>query len=37
VRLLRASGFEARRLDTGLPEWRHDGRPVETGLGVQSA
>lgn len=28
VRLLRAQGLRARRLDIGLPEWRRDGRPV---------
>lgn len=28
VSLLRARGYEARRLDGGLPEWRHEGRPV---------
>jgi DNA-binding transcriptional ArsR family regulator len=28
VRLLRARGFDARRLDVGFPEWRRDGRPV---------
>lgn len=30
VRLLRARGLEARRLDVGFPEWRRDGFPVET-------
>jgi rhodanese-related sulfurtransferase len=30
VRLLRERGLKARRLDVGLPEWRHGGRPVET-------
>jgi rhodanese-related sulfurtransferase len=28
VRLLRARGRSARRLDLGFPEWRRDGRPV---------
>lgn len=28
VRLLRARGFVARRLDVGFPEWRRAGRPV---------
>jgi len=28
VRLLRARGLEARRLDVGFPEWRRAGRPV---------
>ena len=30
VRLLRARGLDARRLDVGYPEWRRAGRPVET-------
>jgi len=30
VRLLRARGRKARRLDVGYPEWRRAGRPVET-------
>jgi rhodanese-related sulfurtransferase/DNA-binding MarR family transcriptional regulator len=30
VRLLRARGVKARRLDVGLPEWRRAGHPVET-------
>ena len=29
VRLLRARGLRARRLDVGFPEWRRAGRPVE--------
>jgi rhodanese-related sulfurtransferase len=29
VRLLRARGLNARRLDVGLPEWRRAGLPVE--------
>lgn len=29
VRLLRARGLEARRLDVGFPEWRSAGLPVE--------
>ena len=29
VRLLRAEGLKARRLDVGFPEWRRAGRPVE--------
>jgi rhodanese-related sulfurtransferase len=28
VRLLRARGLSARRLDVGFPEWRREGRPV---------
>jgi rhodanese-related sulfurtransferase/predicted transcriptional regulator len=30
VRLLRARGLDARRLDVGFPEWRRAGLPVET-------
>jgi rhodanese-related sulfurtransferase len=30
VRLLRARGLRARRLDVGFPEWRLSGRPVAT-------
>ena len=30
VRLLRARGLKARRLDVGYPEWRRTGLPVET-------
>lgn len=30
VRLLRARGLEARRLEVGFPEWRRAGLPVET-------
>jgi rhodanese-related sulfurtransferase len=29
VRLLRARGLRARRLDVGFPEWQRAGRPVE--------
>ena len=29
VRLLRARGLNARRLDVGLPEWRRAGLPIE--------
>ncbi|HSL63303.1 MAG TPA: rhodanese-like domain-containing protein [Gaiellaceae bacterium] len=29
VRLLRARGLKARRLDVGFPEWRRAGLPVE--------
>ena len=35
VAALRARGFEARRLEDGLPEWRAAGLPVETGQGAQ--
>ncbi len=34
VRLLRARGVEARRLDVGFPEWRRAGLPVAAGGGV---
>jgi rhodanese-related sulfurtransferase len=30
VRMLRARGLKARRLDVGFPEWRRAGLPVET-------
>jgi len=30
VRVLRARGLKARRLDVGFPEWRRAGLPVET-------
>jgi rhodanese-related sulfurtransferase len=32
VRLLRARGLSARRLDVGYPEWRREGRPVAAAL-----
>jgi rhodanese-related sulfurtransferase/DNA-binding transcriptional ArsR family regulator len=31
VQRLRAAGFDARRLDGGLPDWRADGHPVAQG------
>ena len=31
VRLLRGKGYRVRRLDLGFPEWRAEGRPIETG------
>src|SRR5690606_22447045 len=31
VARLREAGLTARRLDGGLPEWRHSGLPVESG------
>jgi ArsR family transcriptional regulator len=31
VAALRARGFEARRLEDGLPEWRAARLPIETG------
>jgi len=31
VRQLRSAGFRARRLQDGMPEWRHGGYPVSTG------
>lgn len=33
VAALRKLGFNARRLEGGLPEWREDGRPVLVGAG----
>jgi rhodanese-related sulfurtransferase len=30
VRLLRARGLKALRLDMGFPEWQRAGLPVET-------
>lgn len=33
VALLRAQGYQARRLADGLPEWRADGLPVVIGTG----
>jgi rhodanese-related sulfurtransferase len=30
VRLLRARGLKARRLEVGFPEWRRAGLPIET-------
>ncbi|MCX6020670.1 MAG: metalloregulator ArsR/SmtB family transcription factor [Chloroflexi bacterium] len=32
VEILRRRGFQARRMEDGLPEWRAAGLPVETGL-----
>ncbi len=32
VRLLRAAGHPARRMEGGMLEWRRDGMPVETGV-----
>ena len=34
VRLLRKAGFTARRLQDGLPEWRHAGHPVASETGA---
>ena len=34
VRILRARGVRARRLDVGFPEWRRAGLPVAAGGGV---
>jgi rhodanese-related sulfurtransferase len=31
VRMLRAKGFQAARLEDGVPEWRAQGRPVAAG------
>jgi rhodanese-related sulfurtransferase/DNA-binding transcriptional ArsR family regulator len=33
VALLRRHGFQARRLEEGLPDWRRKGLPVRTGSG----
>jgi ArsR family transcriptional regulator len=33
VALLRERGFNVRRLEDGIPEWRAAGLPVETGAG----
>jgi ArsR family transcriptional regulator len=33
VAALRKRGLNARRMDGGLPEWREDGRMVETVAG----
>jgi ArsR family transcriptional regulator len=30
VATLRKHGFNARRLEGGLPEWREDGRQIES-------
>ncbi|MFZ5617898.1 MAG: ArsR/SmtB family transcription factor [Pseudomonadota bacterium] len=32
---LRAAGYEAHRLEDGMPHWRADGHPVETGIAAQ--
>jgi rhodanese-related sulfurtransferase len=37
VRLLQRHGFEARRLDTGFPEWARARRPVEADTEVRTA
>jgi rhodanese-related sulfurtransferase len=29
VKTLRSKGYKARRLETGLPEWKSAGLPVE--------
>jgi len=34
VSLLRANGYQARRLEQGLPDWRALGLPVESGTGA---
>ena len=34
VRILRARGVDARRLDVGFPEWRRAGHPVAVGGGA---
>jgi rhodanese-related sulfurtransferase len=35
VSLLRANGYQARRLEQGLPDWRALGLPVESRTGAQ--
>jgi rhodanese-related sulfurtransferase/DNA-binding transcriptional ArsR family regulator len=35
VTLLRTNGYQARRLEQGLPDWRALGLPVESGTGAQ--
>jgi len=35
VALLRTNGYNARRLEQGLPDWRALGLPVESGKGAQ--
>ena len=37
VRLLRRRGYNARRLDTGFPEWSRAGLPVEATAGERTA
>jgi rhodanese-related sulfurtransferase len=37
VTLLRRHGYRARRAADGLPEWRTNGLPVETGAAVQTS
>ena len=34
VALLRTSGYQASRLEQGLPDWRALGLPVESGKGA---
>jgi rhodanese-related sulfurtransferase len=34
VALLRSNGYNARRLEQGLPDWRALGLPVESGKGA---
>ena len=36
VAMLRTNGYNARRLEQGLPDWRALGLPVESGKGAQS-
>src|SRR6266700_1754552 len=35
VALLQTNGYQARRLEEGLPDWRALGLPVESGTGAQ--
>jgi len=36
VTLLRTNGYQARRLEQGLPDWRALGLPVESRTGAQA-
>ncbi len=33
IQVLRAKGFDARRMECGIPDWRAEGLPLETGTG----
>jgi rhodanese-related sulfurtransferase len=36
IALLHTNGYNARRLEQGLPDWRALGLPVESGTGAQA-
>jgi rhodanese-related sulfurtransferase len=36
IALLRTNGYNARRLEQGLPDWRALGLPIESGKGEHS-